>query len=123
MICCHKKNHKKKFKKFEKKYSKNEVIPFNEKLETIHENKNFFTKNELYCNGCKKNFDNININKFIICGGCEKYFHCKIAGECIGKNCMNRGFDGEIHRTQYCYCCIQLYYGGNKCLCKKCIIQ
>ena len=110
VLCCQKK-HQKKFKRFEKKFCHNKIYPLDQELKTIHEN-------ELYCSGCK-NYVN-DLNKFIICGGCEKYFHCKIAGECIGKNCMNPGFDGEIHRTQYCYCCIQLYYGGNKCLCKSC---
>ena len=121
VLCCHKKNHKKKFKKFEKKYSKNEVIPFHPDLETINENKNSFTKNELYCSGCNKSYENL--DDFIICGGCEKYFHCKIAGECIGKNCMNLGFDGEIHRTQYCYNCIRKVYDHKKCLCKNCILK
>ena len=118
MICCHKKNHKKKFKKFEKKYGKNEVLPFTQELKIIDENETLFIKNKLLCSGCNKSYEKL--DDFIICGGCEKYFHCKIAGKCIGKNCMNLGFDGEIHRTQYCYCCIQLYYGGNKCLCRNC---
>jgi len=98
-----------------RKYKKNKVIPYHDK---INDDGNVFNPNELYCSGCKKYFHDL--SQFIICGGCDKYFHCKIAGECIGKNCMNPGFDGEIHRTQYCYCCIQLYYGGKKCLCKKC---
>ena len=68
---------------------KNKIYP--ERLNSISEintdiNLNFNNKNELYCNGCRKYSDDL--DKFIICGGCNKFYCCKIAGECIGKNCF-----------------------------------
>ena len=104
--------------------NKNKIYP--ERLNSISEintdiNLNFNNKNELYCNGCNSYLKDI--NKFIICGGCDKYFHCKIAGECIGKNCFQEGIDNEIYRTNYCYQCISIFYGGNKCLCRNCKIK
>ena len=79
---------------------KNKVYP--QKLNSISEiitDIYFNNENELYCNGC--NSYSKDLNKFIICGGCDKYFHCKIAGECIGKNCFLEGIDNEIYRTNY----------------------
>ena len=101
------------FHKKRNQYKQNKIIP----LPQIKEEK-LFISNQLFCSGCKRYFDDL--EKFIICGGCNEYFHCKIAGECIGRNCMNPGFDGNIYRTKYCYNCISKVYDFNKCLCKTC---
>ena len=45
-----------------------------------------FTMDEtIRCNGCFQKFtlNQIKIN----CAGCNKFFHCKVAGTCYGDNC------------------------------------
>ena len=45
-----------------------------------------FTMDEtILCSGCFQKFslDQIKIN----CAGCDKFFHCKVAGTCYGENC------------------------------------
>ena len=96
---------------FPKKNKKIKPLP-------IYEYKNNVSNDKLYCYGCKSYHKDL--EKFIICGRCDRFFHCKIAGECIGRNCMNPGFDGEIHRTKYCYDCIKNVYDNDKCLCRNC---
>ena len=95
----------------------NKIVPIDCNLEI---DDFIVNENELYCSGCHESSDDL--DKFIICGGCDKYFCCKIAGECIGKNCFIQE-DNKIYRVHYCYSCISNFYGGKKCLCKECKIK
>ena len=48
-----------------------------------------FTMDEnILCSGCFQKFylDGIKIN----CAGCDKFFHCKVAGTCYGDNCKKK---------------------------------
>ena len=51
-----------------------------------------------------KNFklDQIKIN----CAGCDKFFHCKIAGTCYGDNCASETRAGRLHRLSWCINCV-----------------
>ena len=56
-----------------------------------------FTMDEsIRCQGCFQKFslDQIKIN----CAGCDKFFHCKVAGTCYGENCKEETRAGRIHR-------------------------
>jgi hypothetical protein len=81
-----------------------------------------FVKEVIYCGGCKQPF-NLGSNELKIhCNLCDKFFHCKIAGECQGDNCTITKSNGEIHRASYCYDCMGLVTDTNK-LCKDCFMD
>ena len=136
MSCCYS---KRKIKKVEQKYhnkrsnssnkrsnSSNKVSP-----ETNYDYKNSKVDDEfiehmkrdvLLCGGCKQAFTLRSEEIKIHCNGCEKFFHCKIAGECQGKDCCIQRQDGTLHRARYCYDCVKINYGNNQCLCKSCYL-
>lgn len=75
----------------------------------------------ILCNGCKnyKSLSDIKIH----CRDCNQFYCCKIAGTCIGKNCIN-----NIHNLSLCiYCVPKLPINIEKnnrydqCICKLCI--
>lgn len=83
-----------------------------------------FNAEILECGGCQELFkvgDNaIQTN----CASCDKFFHCHIAGACVGPNCSVI-IDGEKHSLKYCLSCVNPYLKINienngQCLCKKC---
>ena len=59
-----------------------------------------------------------------ICGGCNQFLHCGIAGKCIGPNCGN-----SFHRLSWCKKCVPKTViinlqdlGPTKdCLCQECL--
>lgn len=121
MVCCGGKRAKQRAKKYEKKYGNNIVHPMS--LQPV--NKVFvdkFANEVVYCGGCHEPFrigsDEIKIH----CNICNKFFHCKIAGTCMGEDCLliKADKDGSIHRASYCYDCIGVSYKNNTCLCKDC---
>ena len=84
---------------------------------------NFFSE-ILTCGTCKQSFS-LKQNKLsALCGGCNQFLHCGIAGKCVGLNCGN-----NIHRLTWCIKCvpktvlINLYdLGPDKdCLCQECL--
>jgi len=76
------------------------------------------------CDFCKGVFDGDNIK--IFCDGCEKFFHCHIAGRCIGENCTVILHNGNKHSSRYCLNCVNLNNKLNNdlksdiCICKNC---
>tara|TARA_B110000285_G_scaffold235536_1_gene317897 strand:+ start:256 stop:621 length:366 start_codon:yes stop_codon:yes gene_type:complete len=78
-----------------------------------------FRNEILFCGGCKGKFA-LGTNELKInCNSCENFFHCNIAGQCIGDDCKIIKEDGTIHRASYCNNCISVKYGED-CLCKDC---
>ena len=85
-----------------------------------------FTMDEsILCNGCFQRFtlDEIKIN----CAGCDKFFHCKVAGTCQGDNCKQETRAGEFHRLSWCTNCVpkipenvEKSNRGEPCICTKC---
>ncbi len=109
---------KKRTKKVEKKYQKkNKVRPLPEFNQEFVDK---FVKEVIYCGGCKEPFSLGSNELKIHCNLCNKFFHCKIAGECIGKDCKVQLEDGSFHRASYCVDCVAKISGKNTCLCKDC---
>lgn len=78
-----------------------------------------FNREIILCGGCNKCF-NIGSNQIKLnCGICHKFFHCNIAGECMGNNCLFTIGDIAI-RARYCNDC-SVNKGDNKCICNNCI--
>tara|TARA_B100000963_G_C22173882_1_gene471418 strand:+ start:197 stop:547 length:351 start_codon:yes stop_codon:yes gene_type:complete len=85
-----------------------------------------FTMDEsILCSGCFQRFtlDQIKIN----CAGCDKFFHCKIAGTCYGDNCKEETRAGRLHRLSWCTNCVPKIPENKEksdrteeCICQKC---
>jgi hypothetical protein len=121
MSCC---ASKKRTKNKEKRFKKNKIYP-----RTNYDYKNSKVDNELInhmrkdvilCGGCKQAFTLGSNELKIHCNGCDKFFHCKIAGKCQGTNCCLKLSDDSIHRASFCYSCAKLNYNYNQCLCRDC---
>jgi len=103
----------KKYKEKKKKKKKNKVYP---EPEIVKED-------TILCHGCNQylGLDEIKIN----CAGCDRFFHCCIAGKCIGNKCKNqKTILGEIHQLSWCIYCVpgiaQNKVGGKTCICTEC---
>lgn len=78
----------------------------------------------LLCGTCKKVFSLKENQLSAICGGCNQFLHCGIAGKCIGPNCGN-----SFHRLSWCINCVPKTVlinlqdrGPDKdCLCQECL--
>ena len=83
-----------------------------------------FNAEILTCGGCQELF-RVGDNAIqTSCASCDKFFHCHIAGACIGPNCSVI-LNGEKHSLKYCLSCVNPYLKVNiedngKCLCKTC---
>ena len=85
-----------------------------------------FTMDEtIRCQGCFQKFplDQIKIN----CAGCDKFFHCKVAGTCYGENCKEETRAGRLHRLSWCTNCVpkipenkEKVDRTEECICNKC---
>jgi hypothetical protein len=85
-----------------------------------------FTMDEsIRCQGCFQKFplDQIKIN----CAGCDKFFHCKVAGTCYGENCKEETRAGRLHRLSWCVNCVpkipenkEKVDRTEECICNKC---
>jgi len=115
---------KNRVKRAEKKYKKSQVIPdtnyYNKNRRVDKEFLDHMGKEALLCGGCRKGFSLRSEEIKIHCNGCDKFFHCKIAGKCQGKDCCIQTSDGLIHRASYCYSCSKINYRNDQCLCKDC---
>ena len=67
--------------------------------------------------------DEIKIN----CAGCDKFFHCKIAGTCYGEKCKEETRAGRLHRLSWCTNCVpkipenkEKINREDPCICNKC---
>jgi len=121
MCCAGKKRAKEKMKKYKKGsiWRDNQVHPMsNEKVN--NEYIDLFRREVIFCGCCNQKF-NLGSNELKIhCNTCEKFYHCGIAGECIGKDCSIITPDGSVHRASYCRGCAQKNYSNNTCICKDC---
>ena len=56
------------------------------------------------CSGCYMKFQlpDIKIN----CQGCDKFYHCKVAGTCYGPHCKSETRSGRVHRLSWCVNCV-----------------
>ena len=85
----------------------------------------FTTDEMIRCGGCLVKFSLTEIN--INCAGCNKFFHCKVAGTCRGNKCVSLTNVGRIHRLSWCTNCVP-NIPENKaknsrdenCICKEC---
>ena len=105
-----------------------EIQKNREELEEKHRERDAFTKKFcseiIACGACQENFrigDNaLQIN----CGSCNQFFHCSIAGACVGPNCSII-LDGKKESLKYCMGCVNPYLRINvmdngQALCKTC---
>ena len=83
-----------------------------------------YMNEHIACGTCHKVFG-LHQNKLTaICGGCNQFLHCGIAGKCIGPNCGN-----SFHRLSWCKKCVPKTIiinlqdlGPTKdCLCQECL--
>jgi len=117
-----------------KKRSSIYPIPIQENkklLEIEHAKKEQFTKEFLkeiiQCGSCSELFSLGDHALKINCGACNKFFHCNIAGTCVGPNCSVI-LNGEKESLKYCFGCVNTYLKINildngQSLCKTCEID
>ena len=106
---------RKRKKKIKKKYKKNVVYPESQSI----------SSDMIRCAGCNQSFTLESNEIKINCAGCDRFFHCCIAGKCMGKNCSDqKTILGETHQLSWCIFCVpgipQNRVGGKTCLCNDC---
>ena len=104
---------------------KKKIIPYTGKESSIEEygSKDFLDEC-IACGTCHKVFSLQQNELSAICGGCNKFLHCGIAGQCIGPNCGN-----SLHRLTWCKKCVPKTIiinlrdlgPGKDCLCQECL--
>lgn len=116
MSCC-----SRRARNVEKRYKKNHVHPHPMAKQKVDSNfMESFLRETMYCGNCRQLF-NLNSDELKIhCNICNQFFHCGIAGKCIGDNCKIVKPDGGVHRASYCNGCVSINYEKGDCLCKDC---
>jgi hypothetical protein len=119
MTCC-----MRRAKKVEKRYRRNAIhpledIPIRDYVEKIN-------KECIVCYHCKEMF-NLRSNEIKInCAGCDKFFHCHIAGKCRG-NCteiFHNSIGETTHTLSYCLNCVNpMTVKKDTCLCNECVLE
>tara|TARA_B100000989_G_C19517954_1_gene462652 strand:+ start:140 stop:661 length:522 start_codon:yes stop_codon:yes gene_type:complete len=76
------------------------------------------------CEGCQEHFNLGQHELKINCASCNNFFHCHIAGACVGTDC-SVVLDGKLESLKYCMSCVNPYLKINimengQCLCKSC---
>lgn len=113
MSCCSKRSTKK-----IKKYSKNIVIPYDPSV-PVRVYKEQLQNEIIQCFACKENFA-LRDNKLTIhCSGCYNFFHCGIAGKCIGEDCTHI-MNIITKNESYCNGCASIIINDTTCICKTC---
>lgn len=121
-----------------KRVKRRSIYPQKNKKSVISENKRIieerskqrdeFTKKFLseviHCGACKEKFSLGDNDLQINCGSCNQFFHCSIAGACVGPNCSVI-LDGKKESLKYCMGCVNPYLRINimdngQSLCKIC---
>jgi len=124
-MCCLKKSPKKVRRRRNNIYPKPNSI--NNFTYTFKDQENFVKNLDyetLECNHCKNKFP-LNSNEIKInCAECDKFFHCNIAGYCVGPNCIIKNNNTTSH-SHYCLDCVNSNLKINiennkKCLCNEC---
>lgn len=111
---------------------RNKIIPkknhktFNHSHDTLSESNHShdILSELLTCGTCKTKFSLLENKISAICGGCNQFLHCGIAGKCVGPNCGNK-----VHRLSWCIKCIpktviinlQNIGPDKDCLCQECL--
>ena len=113
-------------------YPKHDVIKENKKkLDLERQQQVDFTNKfceEIYpCGGCNNEFKLSERKLNVHCYECNKFFHCGIAGACIGENCSVM-LEGKKESLKYCMACVNPYLQINimdngQSLCKKCEVD
>lgn len=108
-----------------KRYKQNVVVP--EEGPTLKGKKvdssfmEEFLRESMYCGNCREVFSLSSNELKIHCNICNEFFHCGIAGECIGEDCLIKDECGNPkHRARYCKGCVSEIYNKETCLCKNC---
>ena len=78
----------------------------------------------LECGGCHEHFRVGDHAITTSCSSCNLFFHCHIAGACVGPNCSVT-LDRKKESLKYCMSCVNPYLKVNmedngQCLCKGC---
>ena len=121
-----------------KRVKRKSVYPQQNKKSAIYDNKlaieekskqrDEFTKEFLaeiiHCGACQERFSLGDHALQINCGSCNQFFHCSIAGACVGPNCSVI-LDGKKESLKYCMGCVNPYLRINvmdngQALCKTC---
>ena len=121
-----------------KRVKRKSIYPQENKKSLISENKRTieektkqrdeFTKKFLseiiQCGACQEKFSLGDHALQINCGSCNQFFHCSIAGACVGPNC-SIVLDGKRESLKYCMGCVNPYLKINimdngLSLCKLC---
>ena len=113
-------------RKLKKKYKKKNGVYPATKREYVLTGK--FLKECLICQHCKGCF-NLGSNEIKIhCSGCDKFYHCGIAGQCRGDKCNEITVEGTNHRQSWCIHCVppidgneEKLNGEGSCLCYECL--
>jgi len=119
MTCC-----MRRAKKVEKRYRRNAIHPLDIPIRDYVEKIN---KECIVCYHCKEMF-NLRSNEIKInCAGCDKFFHCHIAGKCRGKNCteiFHNSTSETTHTLSYCLNCVNpMTVKEDTCLCNRCVLD
>jgi hypothetical protein len=114
------------------KVNKKQLIEVNKlNVELQKEQKEAFTDKFLAeiinCGHCKEKFSLGDRIDFISCGTCNNFFHCGIAGACVGPKCSVI-YEGKNVSMKYCKGCVNPYLKINvldngQSLCKICEID
>lgn len=123
-LLCFKRINKEIKKKPKKSKKKNKIYSENYKNISTEE----FIKECIACYNCKQIFDLGSNELKIHCAGCNNFFHCGIAGKCIGKNCSSHNtLIGGTHSLSWCIHCVpkikineEKENGIGFCICNEC---
>lgn len=122
MSCCYFKSNKRAQKNI-RKYRKNSIHPIKNDKNTIIENVERLNRECIVCYHCKKMCKLRDNEIKIMCGECNNFFHCHIAGKCRGKDCTHTTSNGA-HTLSYCLNCVNpMTIKDNTCLCNSCSIN
>ena len=112
----------------QKKYKKkNKVYPELSREDVQEMTTETFIKECICCQNCKQIFSLGSNEIKIHCEGCQKFFHCGIAGKCMGPNCTGTTINGEKHSLSWCVNCVPKIEGNEEkkdgigtCVCNLC---
>ena len=122
MSCCYFKSNKRAQKNI-RKYRKNSIHPIKNDKNTIIENVERLNRECIVCYHCKKMCKLRDNEIKIMCGECNNFFHCHIAGKCRGKDCTHTT-SNSTHTLSYCLNCVNpMTIKDNTCLCNSCSIE
>ena len=120
-------------RKTKRAYQKNLMNKKKTKYQIYPLPKPSFTPEEvIQCKGCNDYFPLISYERDvgiqINCAGCDRFFHCQIAGSCKGPHCNRSTSIGVKHHVSWCVNCVPEYAinkekqtRGESCVCHECL--